>query len=275
TSPDFDIGQLLASNPVNENSGGLRLDYRASDKNSFYFRFFRDQGDNNQPQNVTGARAIYNYVPQNGVAAWQMTIGQTKINEFKVGYNSAYTRVAGSAPIVNGIDLSAVTINLSGSVALANIPGQGNSAGLAIPGGLFRLNSATNGRGAPYTPYTIALMDTLGWLKGSHSFKFGGEIRFIRLYTDRLGGTTYTYSNLTTFLANTASSVQYNGDLSAPSPFNGGVTGNRFAKEEYYVGFAQDEWKIRPNLTVNYGLRYEYYTPLREDKNRQVVFDID
>ena len=275
SSPDFDIGQLLGSNPVNENSGALRFDYRANPANSFYVRFFRDQADNDQPQNVSGARAVYNYVPQNGVAAWQTTIGGTKVNEFKLGYNSAYTRVAGSAPTINGIDLSAVTINLSGSVALANIPGQGNSAGLSIPGGLFRLNSATNGRGAPYTPYTISLMDSFGWLRGSHSLKFGGELRFVRLYTDRLGGTTYTYANLTNFLANTASSVQYNGDLSAPSPFNNGVTGNRFAKEEYYIGFAQDEWKIKPNLTVNYGLRYEYYTPLREDKNRQVVFDID
>jgi carboxypeptidase family protein len=275
TSPDFDIGQLQASNPVNENSGALRLDYRANDKNSFYFRFFRDQGDNDQPQNVSGARAVYNYVPQNGVLAWQTTMGQTKINEFKLGYNSAYTRVAGSAPTINGIDLSAVTINLSGSVALANIPGQGNSAGLSIPGGLFRLNSATNGRGAPYTPYTIGLIDGFSWVRGSHSLKFGGELRFVRIYTDRLGGTTYSYSNLTNFLANTASSVQYAGDVSAPSPFNNGATGNRFAKQEYYIGFAQDEWKIKPNLTLNYGLRYEYYTPLREDKNRQVVFDID
>lgn len=275
TSPDFDIGQLQASNPVNENSGALRLDYRANEKNSFYFRFFRDQGDNNQPQNVSGARAIYKYVPQNGVLAWQTSIGQTKINEFKLGYNSAYTRVAGSAPTINGIDLSAVTINLSGSVALANIPGQGNSAGLSIPGGLFRLNSATNGRGAPYTPYTMGLIDNFGWVHGRHSLKIGGEVRFVRIYTDRLGGTTYSFSNLTSFLANTASSVQYNGDLSAPSPFNNGVTGNRFAKQEYYIGFAQDEWKIKPNLTLNYGLRYEYYSPLREDKNRQVVFDVD
>src|SRR6185312_9620645 len=138
-------------------------------------------GDNDQPQNVSGARAVYNYVPQNGVLAWQTTIGQTKINEFKLGYNSAYTRVAGSAPIVNGIDLSASTINLSGSVALANIPGQGNSAGLSIPGGLFRLNSATNGRGAPYTPYSIGLIDNFSWIRGSHSLKFGEEVRFIRL----------------------------------------------------------------------------------------------
>ncbi|HXU08830.1 MAG TPA: carboxypeptidase regulatory-like domain-containing protein, partial [Blastocatellia bacterium] len=274
TSPDFDIGQLVGSNAVNENSASLRLDYRANDKNSFYFRFFRDQGDNSQPQNVSGARAVYEYVPQNGVASWQSMIRQTMVNEFKLGYNSAYTRVAGSAPTINGIDLSAVTINLSGSVALQNIPGQGNSAGLSIPGGLFRLNSATNGRGAPYTPYTIGFIDNLSWLHGAHSFKFGGEVRLLRLYTDRLGGTTYSYSNLANFLANTASSVQFNGDVSS-QPFNPGATGNRFAKEEFYIGYAQDEWKIRPNLTINYGLRYEYYTPLREDKNRQVVFDID
>jgi len=273
-SPDFDIGQLVGSNSVNENSASLRLDLRANDKHSFYFRFFRDQGDNSQPQNVSGARAVYDYVPQNGVASWQSMIGQRMVNELKLGYNSAYTRVAGSAPTINGIDLSAVTINLSGSVALQNIPGQGNSAGLSIPGGLFRLNSATNGRGAPYTPYTIGLIDNLSWLRGAHSFKFGGEVRLIRLYTDRLGGTTYSYSNLANFLANTASSVQFNGDISS-QPFNPGATGNRLAKEEFYIGYAQDEWKVRPNLTLNYGLRYEYYTPLREDKNRQVVFDID
>jgi len=274
-SPDFDIGQLLASNPVNENSGALRFDYKANDKNSFYVRFFADRGNNDQPQNVSGARAAYKVAPQNGVASWQTTIGANKINEFKLGYNSAYSRVAGSAPTISGIDLSAVTINITGSVATAGIPGQGNSAGVSIPGGLFRLNSATNGRGAPYTPYTIGLVDNLSWLRGNHNIKFGEEIRFIRLYTDRLGGTTYSYSNLSNFLTNTAATVAYLGDLSAASPFNNGATGNRFAKQEYYIGFAQDEWKIKPNLTFNYGLRYEYYSPLREDRGLQVVFDID
>jgi hypothetical protein len=113
----------------------------------------------------------------------------------------------------------------------------------------------------------------LNWSKGNHNFKFGGEVRAIRLYTDRLGGITYTFSNLNGFLANTPSSIQYLGDVSALSPFTGG-TGNRLAKQEYYIGYAQDEWKIRPNLTLSYGLRYEYYTQLREDKNRQILFDI-
>ena len=45
--------------------------------------------------------------------------------------------------------------------------------------------------------------------------------------TDRIGGITYTFANLTAFLANQAPTVQYLGDVSAPSPFNNGATGER------------------------------------------------
>jgi hypothetical protein len=273
-SPDFDFARLVGKNSTTEDSGALRLDYRANDKNSFYVRYFRDQGDNGQPQNVSGARANYYYVPQNAVASWQTTIGANKINELKLGYNGVLTRVTGSTAPVNGIDLSATTINITGNVANSGIAGQGNPSGVSVPGGLFRLNSATNGRGAPYTAYTLAPMDNFSFLKGNHSLKFGGEIRIVRLYTDRLGGTTYTYQNLTDFLNNANGSVAFVGDVSS-SPFNAGATGNRFAKQEYYIAYAQDEWRIKPNLTFNYGLRYEYYTPLREDKDRQVIFDLD
>ena len=69
--------------------------------------------------------------------------------------------------------------------------------------------------------------------------------------------------------------MQFLGDLSAPSPFFNGSTGQALAQQQYYIGYAQDEWKIKPNLTVNYGLRYEYYTPLREANDRQILFDIN
>ena len=270
----FDVAQLQTNSTVNENSVALRLDYKFNHKHSSYFRFFRDQGSNDQPEGVTGRRVAIKAVPQNGVAAVQSLLTPTLLNEFKLGYNSAYTRINGQAPTIAGFDLSSAVINISGNTANFALPGQGSSAGTAVPGGLVRANSATNGRGQPYTPYTISLVDSVNWTRGTHNAKFGGELRFIRLYTDRLGGTTYTYSNLNNFLTNTAQSVQFLGDVSAPSPFNNGSTGQRFAKQEYYITYAEDEWRIRPNLTLNYGLRYEYYTPLREDRNLQVLFDI-
>ena len=54
------------------------------------------------------------------------------------------------------------------------------------------------------------------------------------------------------------SQIQVLGDTGAPDPFNNGVTGNREVSQFYVVAYAQDEWKIRPNLTVSYGLRYVY-----------------
>ncbi|HSE15679.1 MAG TPA: carboxypeptidase regulatory-like domain-containing protein [Pyrinomonadaceae bacterium] len=270
----FDVAQLQANSSVNENSTALRLDYRLNNKHSAYFRFFRDQGSNDQPEGVTGRRVAIKAVPQNGVLAVQSLLSPTLLNEFKLGYNSAYTRINGQAPTIAGFDLSSAVINISGNTANFALPGQGTSAGTATPGGLVRANSATNGRGQPYTPYTLSFVDSVNWTKGEHNAKFGGELRLIRLYTDRLGGTTYTYSNLTSFLANTPQSIQFLGDVSAPSPFNNGATGQRYAKQEYYIAYAEDEWKLRPNLTLNYGLRYEYYTPLREDRNLQVLFDI-
>jgi len=270
----FDVAQLQSNSTVNENSAALRLDYKLNNKHSAYFRFFRDQGSNDQPEGVTGRRVAIKAVPQNGVLAVQSLLTPTLLNEFKLGYNSAYTRINGHAPTIAGFDLSSAVINISGNTANFALPGQGTSAGTATPGGLVRANSATNGRGQPYTPYSLSFVDNVNWTKGEHNAKFGAEIRMIRLYTDRLGGTTYTYSNLNSFLTNTPQSIQFLGDVSAPSPFNNGATGQRFAKQEYYIAYAEDEWKIKPNLTLNYGLRYEYYTPLREDRNLQVLFDI-
>ena len=269
----FDVAQLQESARVDEDSFAVRFDYRPNNNNSFYFRYFRDNGTNFQPEGVTGRTINFLARPQNAVIGWQSLLSPNLINEIKVGYNGVVTRTNGQAPTVAGVDLSKITLNISGNTANFSIPGQGTSAGTATPGGLVRANSATNGRGQPYTVYSVTFTDNLTWLRGNHTFKFGGEIRPIRIYTDRLGGTTYVFNDLPSFLRNQTASIQYIGDLSDPSPFTG-VTGERLAKQEYYIAYAQDEWKIRPNLTFSYGLRYEFYTPLRERNDGQVLFDI-
>lgn len=273
----FDVLRLQDAEKTDEKAFAARFDYKHNDYNSFYLRFFRDQGEDIAPEGISGRSVSIEAVPQNGVFGYQSILGKSGslINEFKIGYNGARTRINGSAPIVGGLDFSNIILNISGSVALTGIAGQGQSSGISIPGGLVRANSATNGRGQPYTPYSVAFIDSLNWVRGNHNIKFGGEVRLIRLYTDRLGGTTYTFSNLAAFLNNAPTSVQYLGDVSAPSAFNNGLSGEREAKQEYYIGYGQDEWKLRPGLTLSYGLRYEYYTPLRERNNGQVLFDIE
>ncbi len=273
--PDlFDTVQRQATNVVNETALAFRFDYRLNQRQSAYFRFFRDQGNNTQPEGVTGRTVVIRSLPQNGVVALQSVLRPTLLNEFKIGYNGALSRINGVAPTVNGIDFSKISLNIAGSVAGFALPGQGANAGVATPGGLVRANSATNGSGQPYTPYSLSFIDNLSWTRGNHSFKFGGEIRAIRMWTDRIGGTTYTWASINNFLTNSLQSTQFLGDVSAPSPFFNNSTGQPQARQNYYIGYAQDEWKIKPNLTLNYGLRYEYYTPLREKDNRQIFFDI-
>jgi len=274
-NPDFDIAQLQDVANVNEDSFSARVDVKLSNAHRFYARYFRDNGVNDQPEGVTGRRAQIKSKPQNAVLALQSSFGSGVLNQFKIGYNRADTEVNGVAPTVNGIDLSQIVLNLTGSVANTGIAGQGSSSGVAVPGGLLRQNSATNGRGAPYRPYSLSFVDTVSFSKGSHFFKVGGEARLIRMKTDRLGGTTYTFSNVTDFLANRPQSIQYLGDVSAPSPFNGGATGERDARSEYFIGYVQDEWRVSQRFTLNYGARYDYYRPLREARNLDVLFDAE
>ena len=272
TNPLFDIYQLQSEVAVDEDAGSARLDYKINDRYTLYARYFRDQGKSRQPEGVTGRFSEYSVTPQNAVLSLAGMFTQRLLNEFRFGYNGAYSRVAGVTPFS---DLYDATINLSGSIANTGIAGQGSNSGIAVPGGLIRGTSAFNGRGFPYTPYSLSFMDTLNWVAGSHNAKFGVEVRTLRLYTDMLGGTTYSFANINDFLANKALQIQYVDDLSAPSPFNNGATGQRLAKTAFYIGYAQDEWKLRPSFTLNYGLRYEYYRPTSEARNLDVVFDIN
>jgi hypothetical protein len=277
TNPDLDIYQLQAVQKVREDAISARLDFKISDNWSAYARMSHDQGTSDQPETVAGRILHVDNNPTNAVVNVQGVLTNSTLNEFKFGYNAAPTEVNGvlENPIVNGIDFSSIIINTSGSVANSGIAGQGGSTGLAIPGGLVRANSSTNGRGQPYRPYSVSFVDALNTTRGNHNMKVGGELRAIRMETDRLGGITYSFSNLASFLANTASTIDYNLDLSAPSPYNGGATGTRHVSQQYLIGYAQDEWRPKANMTLNYGLRYEYYTPLRERNDLQVLFDIN
>jgi hypothetical protein len=274
SDPNLDLAQIVGRAPIDEDYGSMRFDYHLTDKYILTARYFRDQGEADTPLGTTSNYQRITAVGQNAMLNFQQLLTPNVINETKFGYNGPKTRINGVAPSVNGLDLSPVSINFTGSASIAGIGGQGVSGAAAVVGGLIRSNSSQNGRAQPYTNYSLTFGDTLSVLRGSHSLKFGAEIRPVRLYTDRLGGTTYTYSNVNALIANKPTSVQVLGDVSAPNPLHNGLTGNRFLKQDYYIFFAQDEWKLSQTLTMNYGLRYEYYSPLTEDRSLFTFFDM-
>ena len=274
TNPDFDIAQLQTPQQVTETAASARLDFRLSNRWSSYVRVFHDQGVSDAPDSVSGRVVHTEANPSNAVFNLQGVLSDRTTNEFKFGYNAAPTRIAGVVPAGASV-LAGSIINLTGSVANNGIAGQGSSSGITVPGGLVRSNSAQNGRAQPYDPYTLSFIDSLSSLRGNHFIKVGGEARIIRMSTDRLGGTTYSFQNLNAFLANTPSTIQFLGDESAPSVFNNGATGERHIQQEYLIGYAQDEFHVSPNFTLNYGVRYDYYTPIREANDLQVKFNVD
>lgn len=272
SNPDLDLAYLQASSSIDEYFGNVRFDYNLNDKTSMYIRYNRDQGALQQPLDVSGSYSQVTAVPQNLVYSLQRIITPSIVNEFKMGFNGAKTRIAGYAPPIPGVDTTAFAVSYTGTVAIPGVGGQGASAAASTLGNIVRSNSAQNGRGQPYTNYTLSFIDTLSVIRSNHSMKFGFEFRPIRMYTDRLGGTTYTYTNLDALLNNTPQQIQVLGDTSSNNPFHA-ETGNRFLKQFYLIGYAQDEWKIRPNFTMSYGLRYEYYSVMKEDRNLFVLFN--
>ena len=95
------------------------------------------------------------------------------------------------------------------------------------------------------------IVNNLTWLRGNHSFKFGGDLRWIispQSFSQRVRG-DYEYLTTETFLL----------DLS-PDAFGERNAGNNiyYGNQKVLYAFAQDDWRIRPNLTLNLGVSYSY-----------------
>lgn len=120
------------------------------------------------------------------------------------------------------------------------------------------------------------LNDSVSWLRGKHNLKFGGGFRFLQFNVRRLtqGSGEFDFDP-----AQTSNGGTGNGDAVASSLFGlvnqatlnyGGFSGVRYKDFNFY---GQDSYKLRPRLTLNYGLRYDVDLPATEAFDRFSAVD--
>ena len=148
------------------------------------------------------------------------------------------------------------------------------SGGTASPLGLGGTNYSKN------VSSRLSLNDSLTWIVGRHTIKTGVQLIQERYAALEGGGASgiFGFTNLTT---SQPSSMNYNQWGSSFASFLLGAVNNTNTttisdlgwRTNYQSGFAQDEWQIRPHLTLSYGLRWERYPGVYEQYNRVTSFD--
>jgi hypothetical protein len=223
---------LAAPNFTNSYFGVQSIDYNISDKDQLRGRFIYNRLDSIN----TGADlpAFYTTVPTRSdtlTVAEYHTFSPTLTNEFRLGYE----RFNQSNPVGNqtfpGLDqfpnLSFVNLNLQVGPN-PNFP-----------------QSATNN--------VYSATENISWIHGNHTFKFGTEFRdYIspQFFTQRSRG-DYEYTDVALFLQDITPDFIAQRNIGGRTYY-----GNQLATYSY----AQDTWRIRPNLTLNLGVRYEFTT---------------
>jgi hypothetical protein len=181
------------------------------------------------------------------------TITPTMVNEARAGFNRIHI-VFAAQNTLNAADFGMNTgVNAPIGLPQIAIP-NATSAVLAFGG----INNFPQGRGDD----TITLSDTLNWVHGNHSIKFGPEYHHVIAdsFTETPG--VFNFPTITAFLNDQANSFSANAS-------------NRAARIRINsIGaFVQDGWKLTRGFTLDLGLRYDWNGTPTEAKNRFVIFD--
>lgn len=126
---------------------------------------------------------------------------------------------------------------------------------------------------AVFAQNTYEIRDTLRIVRGNHALSLGGQIRLEHDNNDLSGGARPVYSFVGLF--NLANETPIFEAINADPRTGGPADAQRFFRTGDYAAFIQDDWKVRPNLTVNLGLRYELFTPPTETEGRLTNFIIE
>ena len=245
--PDIQFAQLALPTISRGNQLNPRIDVNLSKNDTVTFSSYvsRFKGTGADSEGRSRPMGDITTAPQNlfGMLTWAHTISSNKTNEARFNATRfSFDEIASSTNTNFGIP----------RIEIETLPFARLKFGAPwaeTTPGIFSEN-------------TFEFRDTFRWVRGNHALSIGGEIRWEQDNNDLSGGSRplFTFAGLFNFANDAPLFYQINADPRTGGP----AQSKRNFRSSTDALFVQDDWKFRPNLTVNLGLRWEYFAPLSE-----------
>ena len=230
----------------------LRADYKISDKDSVDASYYRDHSNWVKPNAFDNQTSGYILPNQSAALEEIHTFGSAMVNSARFGYTQSIVTNPGLSSA-----LAAATNSAFGILPTTFGPGEAGQGG----GGAGITGVTSFGGFSPQGGFSDWVQNYQGFDDitrqiGNHSVKFGVEI--IRNHTDLVnanGNGSAGFGAISNWLQNEPYTVR---EPTVP-PFTAGNT-KHYNRATIFGVYAQDDWKMKPNLSVNVGLRYEMST---------------
>ncbi|MBM3728742.1 MAG: TonB-dependent receptor [Acidobacteria bacterium] len=239
---------------------GIRADYQISSSDSVFGRVTNYESTLFRPGIGPLAGNVFPYQGRNMVAQHTHIFTPQVLNVVKFGFNRAV--------VFNSWEITPTSLANDLGLKIRQVPEEYGLPAVGLAGGFYAGGGTGINQGGVDNLFQWS--DTLSWVKGRHTWKFGTDIRYIR-FDQRLGLSNngsfsfddrYTGSPVGDFLL---------GHFNAATAQIGLGVGRW--RQRSYNFFAADDWKVTSRLTLNLGLRYEYDSPFAESNGREGYFD--
>jgi Carboxypeptidase regulatory-like domain/TonB-dependent Receptor Plug Domain/TonB dependent receptor len=247
TNGDTASYTFTAQRVVTENFFTIRSDYKISGKDSLAATYLFDNTPYSSPDGLDAV--LLNSSTRRQIVSLEEThtFGPTLVNSVRGGFSREYE--------VNDVGVSAIN-TLAKDPSLAAIPGQ--FAAHVTLSGIDQFTGGVDGNTtALYGWNSFQGYDDAFWTHGTHSLKFGGGVERQQLnrltHTDPSG--VFTFNTMADFLTNN------------PHRFTGedfSTVRGQGLRQTIFGLYTQDDWRFRPNLTLNMGLRWEMSTAIQD-----------
>jgi Carboxypeptidase regulatory-like domain len=292
------IFQSVPNDHSHANQFTVKVDHRINDKQNLSIYYYFNDAFDSQPFTKFQA-ATPNLLPGFGndnstrSQQWNVshtwTLGTNSVNEFRVTYfreaQPTFLHPQRTNLVQDSCSSSLSTICFTGTTDVPgvipsnprigitpNLPNAAQHEGvpfITIQGG-FTIGNDYEGE-LPQVGNTYQFSDNFTRVMGNHTAKFGVDFRIQRffqtLYFDPQGDYTYSGGG-----PNDTGSTLGNYLLGLPDSYLQGSTQSEDIRSRSIYLFAQDSWKVRPNITLNYGLRWEYNQPMYDAGLRYQTF---